>query len=519
MTIKEIENRSGMTRANIRFYEAEGLLDPSRDPNGYRNYTEEDLETLKRIRLLRTLHLSLEDIRAAARGEKDFTEVLAQHQENLKQEEEGLSQCCQVCGQMCRDHVIYETFDAQHYLDLLAPALPADPPELKTDAIPRVTAPWRRLFARDLDLVIYSLILIAVQALILRMDIDPGPLSPAESLKEDLLSSVFTMGILLLTEPVWITLTGTTPGKFLFGLRVTGIQGNKLTYRQALSRTWKLLWKGFGFYLPIYAVVRLWKSYRSCKNEETLYWEEDSTLVLDQKRTAAGVIACLILMPIDFAFSNIAHLVAALPPNRGGVSVEEFCENYNATQDSCQIDRLLNLPPSVSSQPASPEETADETAKLDENGKWINSPVLSDRSEFLGYAPLPEFTFTEENGIMTGMSFTYSVEDENKKIYSYGDLMSIAAIAYICAQEDYKITFLPDAPEKLYTRITESADEFEDFSFTAAGVTVDCDFEYEGYSLVQSLEPSTRVTTVVLEPVYGEETSFTVEFSMKAGGR
>ena len=40
MTIKEIENLSGMTRANIRFYETEGLLRPARNSNGYRNYSE-----------------------------------------------------------------------------------------------------------------------------------------------------------------------------------------------------------------------------------------------------------------------------------------------------------------------------------------------------------------------------------------------------------------------------------------------------------------------------------------------
>ena len=42
MTMKEIENLSGMSRANIRFYETEGLLRPARDSNGYRNYSEED---------------------------------------------------------------------------------------------------------------------------------------------------------------------------------------------------------------------------------------------------------------------------------------------------------------------------------------------------------------------------------------------------------------------------------------------------------------------------------------------
>ena len=46
MTIKEIEELSGMTRANIRFYEKEGLIKPQRDSNGYRNYSRDDLNIL-----------------------------------------------------------------------------------------------------------------------------------------------------------------------------------------------------------------------------------------------------------------------------------------------------------------------------------------------------------------------------------------------------------------------------------------------------------------------------------------
>ena len=38
MTIKELETRTGMERANIRFYEKEGLLSPKRLDNGYRDY-------------------------------------------------------------------------------------------------------------------------------------------------------------------------------------------------------------------------------------------------------------------------------------------------------------------------------------------------------------------------------------------------------------------------------------------------------------------------------------------------
>ena len=64
MNIAEAERRTGLTRANIRFYEKEGLLTPTRGANGYRDYTEDDVQTLRKIMLLRRLRLSVPDIRA-----------------------------------------------------------------------------------------------------------------------------------------------------------------------------------------------------------------------------------------------------------------------------------------------------------------------------------------------------------------------------------------------------------------------------------------------------------------------
>lgn len=68
MTIKELEERTGMTRANIRFYESEGAV-PGRRENGYRDYSEEDVKTLEKIHLLRQLHLDIDTIRLVQKGE------------------------------------------------------------------------------------------------------------------------------------------------------------------------------------------------------------------------------------------------------------------------------------------------------------------------------------------------------------------------------------------------------------------------------------------------------------------
>ena len=59
MTIKEIEAATGLPRANIRYYESEGFLHPERGENGYRNFTQSDVDTLLKIKLLRQLGFSL----------------------------------------------------------------------------------------------------------------------------------------------------------------------------------------------------------------------------------------------------------------------------------------------------------------------------------------------------------------------------------------------------------------------------------------------------------------------------
>ena len=50
MKINEVEAAVGVTKKNIRFYEEEGLISPRREPgNGYRSYSEADVERLRRI--------------------------------------------------------------------------------------------------------------------------------------------------------------------------------------------------------------------------------------------------------------------------------------------------------------------------------------------------------------------------------------------------------------------------------------------------------------------------------------
>lgn len=50
MNIHELEEKTGISKQNIRFYEKKGLLHPARNEvNRYREYTQEDLQTHKKV--------------------------------------------------------------------------------------------------------------------------------------------------------------------------------------------------------------------------------------------------------------------------------------------------------------------------------------------------------------------------------------------------------------------------------------------------------------------------------------
>ncbi len=67
--MKQAEELSGVSRRNIRFYEDKGLLHPQRNAeNDYREYSQEDIDVLKMIRMLRMLDVPLELIKDVLDG-------------------------------------------------------------------------------------------------------------------------------------------------------------------------------------------------------------------------------------------------------------------------------------------------------------------------------------------------------------------------------------------------------------------------------------------------------------------
>ena len=117
-----MESRLGLSKANIRFYEKEGLLSPCRSANGYRDYTEEDAARLRQISVLRKLGMPLSDIRAVLSGEQDMAQALERTHDALEQQLESLGGALRLCETMQEDLAHDRMKSADCYWEQLAQA-------------------------------------------------------------------------------------------------------------------------------------------------------------------------------------------------------------------------------------------------------------------------------------------------------------------------------------------------------------------------------------------------------------
>lgn len=118
MTIKEVEERTSLSRSNIRFYEKEKLIEPSRnESNGYRDYSENDVENIKKIAYLRTLGISIEDIRSIISEKVTLQEIIEKQNEVLKNQITDLNKAKLMCEKMLEEKSIsYEKLQVEQYV-------------------------------------------------------------------------------------------------------------------------------------------------------------------------------------------------------------------------------------------------------------------------------------------------------------------------------------------------------------------------------------------------------------------
>lgn len=115
MNIKQVEELTGITKQNIRFYEKEGLIAPKRNGNnGYREYDTEDVHSLLVIKMLRKLGMPLDEIGRVLKGECDLVTAVQRQRESLEEEKNRLDAAIRICREL--ETEMPETLDVERTL-------------------------------------------------------------------------------------------------------------------------------------------------------------------------------------------------------------------------------------------------------------------------------------------------------------------------------------------------------------------------------------------------------------------
>lgn len=137
MTIKEVEEQTGLSRSNLRFYEKEKLIHPARnEKNDYREYSQQDVEEIKKIAYLRTLGISVESIYRIINKEMPLMEAVQEQAETLDKQVNDLEQARAICAQMlAAEPVSYEELDVEAYVPEMPAYVAANPGVFRVDSV------------------------------------------------------------------------------------------------------------------------------------------------------------------------------------------------------------------------------------------------------------------------------------------------------------------------------------------------------------------------------------------------
>ena len=142
--------------------------------------------------------------------------------------------------------------------------------------------PWRRYFARMLDLYFYGTLAYCV---VMLLSSGRGIRIPTNSaLAVNIVSMAPRFFVMLVLEPVLLHTIGTTPGKAAMGLKLRRGNGEQLELGQAFLRTWRVFWKGMGLGLPIVQLLFLLNSWRVLSTWGRLSWDYDLSYTVSDKK-------------------------------------------------------------------------------------------------------------------------------------------------------------------------------------------------------------------------------------------
>lgn len=330
-----------------------------------------------------------------------------------------------------------------------------DAPAVAVTADGSVVAPIRRFLARGFDYVLYMQLLLWAMAL---SGMYMGSISAT------LVPMILAAFIMFCLEPLLLSRLGTTPGKALMGLAVEKPKGGRLNYSEGISRMDGVYHRGLGWCVPIWSMVRLWKSWSHADEGKLQPWDKLAPVRQKRRFPLSAVlfaVGCVLLATVDVVVMQHSEL----PGNKGDLTVEEFAENFNRQTSAWHISF---------------------NQRLNDEGVWENRKGSDPERQEL------PFQYTVEDGIVKAVTFSDSrVGREEPYLEMSGSQVLVALTSFVWAQKDAplwgneRIGFLQDVLRR----------GVSDYTLEQAGVIVRCETQLQGFTSVDG----------ALQPVEGAE--------------
>lgn len=184
---------------------------------------------------------------------------------------------------------------------------PASPP------LPVSVYAWRRFFARTVDHSTSGLLALFVMAFAVNLLFPDKAKDFAEALGNKVTASFFVVALSIPIEAVLLSMAGNTPAKWLFGISVRTTSGRKLSFGQALKRSFWVALQGEALGIPFVAFFTQFFAYRRLTETGTTLWDAAAECVVTHKTWgAARTIVCVVAVLLVFTLLAILNMIGNL---------------------------------------------------------------------------------------------------------------------------------------------------------------------------------------------------------------
>jgi|AntAceMinimDraft_10_1070366.scaffolds.fasta_scaffold06342_4 uncharacterized RDD family membrane protein YckC len=166
--------------------------------------------------------------------------------------------------------------------------------------------PWRRFLARTLDVYTGGIVVFFIFGFAIG-DIAPQFVDDYVKLLENPIMAVMDAVLIYLCwiplEALFISLFGTTPIKWIFGISVLSRTGENLTYLNAIKRSFNVFVQGEGLAIPLITFFTRLYAYKRLNKTGTTLWDTSVNSIVTHKewgvtRTIATIFVTIVAIII-----------------------------------------------------------------------------------------------------------------------------------------------------------------------------------------------------------------------------